>query len=239
MDYRRSDEGRFASLLAKTQPFREAHAGRQFVVESDAASIMRRFDLDSYIGFGFQVFACLHLFEGTHGTGLIASDYAQFQEIAVGPRGTCTVTNHLFSSREMAIGTLDPDVTRGQKAAVLAQDSLALSALSFCKDYAVRPDNCGVCSKCLRSKAMFYAATGTVPPIFRDMSLDLARMPGFDLSRSYERVFALDMARLASDHGREAEFAPLLGRVVERQAPASLRHRLYKWRKLLRSRLSG
>ena len=239
MDYRRGDPERFARLLAKTQPFRKAHSGRQFVVDSDAASIMRRFGIDSYLGFGFQVFACLHLFDGSHCTGLIASDYARYQEIAVGPRGTCTATNHLFSSRQMAIRTLDTEVTRGDKVAALADDHLALSALSFCKDYAVRPDNCGVCSKCLRTKAMFYAAIGTVPPIFRDPSLDLAAMPGFDLSRSYERVFALDMSRIARERGREAEFAPLMGTVATRTGPASLKHRVYKWRKMLASRLTG
>lgn len=239
MDYRRSDPGRFERLLERTLPFREAHAGRQFVVESDAASVMRRFDIDAVTGFGFHVYACLHLFEPTHARGLMAADYAAFQELLVGPHGTTSAVNPLFASRGMTAETLDLDMTRGDKAAALAGDPLALSALSFCKDDAVRPDNCGVCTKCVRTKAMFHAATGTVPPIFRDMSFDPASMRGLDLSRRTERVFALDMLRIARERGRGAEFEPLLTAIAAHKGPASLRHRLYTWRNRIASRLGA
>jgi hypothetical protein len=239
MDYRLGDRGRFARLIERSRPLCEALAGRHLVVASDAATVMRRFDVESYLGFGFQVFACLHLFAASHARGLIAADYPPWQELLVGPRGTFSGTNALFSSSRFAIGTLGLTATRGEKVAALARDPLALAALSFCKDYAARPDNCGVCSKCLRTKAMFVAATGEVPPIFRDPAFDLAAMPGLDLGRPYERVFAQDILRLARAGGREALVAPLVAGLAAPQGPRSWRHRLYKLRMLLRTRLQG
>ena len=240
MDYRLSDDDRFVALMTKTAAFRSAFGAGQLRVGSDAASVMRRFGVSSYLGFGFQIFACLRLFEDRFSGCAIAADYAPFQEIAVGPRGTGTVTDGLFASPDFQVTTLGTTHTRAQKAEALASHPLALSALTFCKDYAVRPDNCGRCSKCQRTKAMFWAATGAIPPVFRDLSFDPANLRGFDLSRSYERVFALDILQLAGRHGRRDAFSGLVAAVESAEAPTramSLRGRLYQARMLLRSRL--
>ena len=63
MDYRRDDHKRFARLLEKTQAFRDVYAGQQIRIRSNAASIMRRFGVQSDIGHGLQLFSSLFLFE--------------------------------------------------------------------------------------------------------------------------------------------------------------------------------
>ncbi|MCP1168514.1 hypothetical protein [Limimaricola litoreus] len=239
MDYRRGDTEKFDRLMKRTQPLREARAGEHLVVRSDAASVLRRVGVESFLGFGFQIFACFHLFADRYEGGALSADHADWQELLIGPYGATGATNRLFGSAGFGIRTLDPSMTRGEKVAAIADDDLALSALSFCKDYAVRPENCGVCSKCMRTKAMFFAATGAVPPIFLDSVLDTERMQALDLSRRNEQVFAMDLVRIARANGREADFAKLAEAIRAPSAAPSAKQRLYKYRMLLRSRLLG
>lgn len=239
MDYRRGDTEKFDRLMARTHPFREARAGAHIVVRSDAASVLRRVGVESFLGFGFQIFACFHLFADHYEGGALSADHADWQELLIGPYGATGATNRLFGSAGFGIRTLDPSMTRGEKLAAISSEDLALSALSFCKDYAVRPENCGVCSKCMRTKAMFFAATGAVPPIFLDPALDTDRMQALDLSRRNEQVFAMDLVRIARANGREADFAELAEAIRTPRAAPSAKQRLYKYRMLLRSRLSG
>lgn len=237
MDYRRDDEGRFARLQAKTAAFRAAHAGRQVVVRSDAASVMRRFEVGPDIGHGFHLFAALSLFEASHPRAVIAADFTPEEYALVGPWGTGPLTNARFATAAQEVSTVGLDRSRADKVADLAADPLALGSLSFCVDYAARPENCGRCSKCVRTKAMFVAATGEVPPIFLDGAFSPSDLVALDLSRPTEVAFAGALLRRARASGHLAPFEGLAARLAAGRRGRSLRGRLYQARALLRTRL--
>ena len=206
MDYRRTDHERFQKLQERTALFRQKHAGKSIEVRSNAASVMRRFGVSSSIGHGFQLFSTLFLFDCTYKTGLIAADFNFKQDYLTIPWGTNSLTNPLFVGSRMKIQTLANDVTRGEKLKSLYSDSIALRTLSFCKNYSVRPDNCGTCSKCVRTKAMFHAAGLDIPDIFLIGGFDVADLKFLDLSKPIEVAFCTDVLKLARASGRESDF---------------------------------
>ena len=228
MDYRRDDRDRFDRLLARTEPFRAACAGELLVARSDAASVMRRFGIAPEVGFSFQLAATCFLMENRYDTAHVAADFADFQEVMVGPYSTASAVARLFRHEGMGFHLLGLDKTRSEKVAQIAADPRALRSLSFCKDYATRPENCGLCSKCVRSKAMFHAALGEVPDIFLSRDFHPRDLERLDLSRRFEQIFARDILSLARRAGREAEFAALAARL---EAPAPVqgaKYYLYK-----------
>ena len=206
MDYRRTDHERFQKLQERTALFRQKHAGKSIEVRSNAASVMRRFGVSSSIGHGFQLFSTLFLFDCNYKTGLIAADFNFKQDYLTIPWGTNSLTNPLFVGSRMKIQTLANDVTRGEKLKSLYSDSIALRTLSFCKNYSVRPDNCGTCSKCVRTKAMFHAAGLDIPDIFLIGGFDVADLKFLDLSKPIEVAFCTDVLKLARASGRESDF---------------------------------
>jgi hypothetical protein len=60
------------------------------------------------------------------------------------------------------------DIMRGEKMHLIHGSMEALSSLTFCVDYRARPNNCGRCSKCVRTKAMLLPSVGVVPDVFLD-----------------------------------------------------------------------
>jgi hypothetical protein len=206
MDYRHEDHERFEKLKDRTARFRETYAGESIEVRSNAASIMRRFGVSSSIGHGFQLFSTLFLFDATHGAGLISADFTASQDYLTMPWGTNSLTNPMFQGNRMKIETLSNDVTRGEKLRQLHSDELALNTLSFCKNYSVRPDNCGTCSKCVRTKAMFHAAGLDIPDIFLIGGFDANDLRFLDLSKPIEVAFCADVLDLARQSGRVDDF---------------------------------
>ncbi|WP_319824233.1 hypothetical protein [Thalassovita sp.] len=236
MDYRRGDTERFQKLLDRTAEFRRQRTGAHLIVKSDAASVMRRFGIPADRGFGFQLAASFFLFEHRYGHFLTAADFADFQECLVGPYSTSSCLTHHYSSGGSQSRLLGLETTRAEKVAMLLNDDLALRSVSFCKDYNTRPDNCGACSKCVRTKAMFFAHSQKVPDIFLTPGFTPNDLGSVDMSRTFERIFAQDVLSMARQHGNETYFTRLAEGLHDPDPPTGLKLTLHKLRIMLKAR---
>lgn len=209
MDYDVSDTERFSQLLKKTSPLTKKANGKHFISRSNAAEIMDKFGIDGGIGHGFHLFGNLFLFEDCFEHGVIASDCSEYIDFLISPWGTNHITNDLFKSERFNIKTLDSNIDRAEKTGELTKlkhADIALTSASFCKDRSSRPNNCGVCSKCVRTKAMFYTETGGIPNIFLNSSFESTDVRKIDLSDRGERALMLDLLNSAYRNGKAAEF---------------------------------
>ena len=93
----------------------------------------------------------------------------------------------------------------------------------FCRKEAVLPANCGTCDKCVRTKAMFLAATGSVPKLFVDNSFDEALMLKLGLG-GREPTQLLDLYAYAKERG-VVDKVPGLSHLIDecRRQSASVR----------------
>lgn len=222
MDYRRQDHERFQKLQERTARFRKRYAGESIEVRSNAATVMRRFGVSSSIGHGFQLFSTLFLFDHAYDQGLIAADFTTDQDYLTIPWGTNSLTNPMFVGGRMKIVTLSNDVTRGEKLRSLHSDEMSLRTLSFCKNYSVRPDNCGTCSKCVRTKAMFHAAGLEIPKIFLIDGFDSNDLRFLDLSKPIEVAFCADVLNLARESGRLDDFSIISDQLFSKKKRSKL-----------------
>lgn len=236
MDYRRGDAEKFNKLLAKTADLRSERTGNLITIRSDAASVMRRFGIKPDLGFGFQLASSLFLFDHKYGQFLTAADFADFQECLIGPYGTAASLTHLYSSSTNRMTLLGLSSSKSEKIDFVSNDPLALKSISFCKDYDTRPENCGVCSKCVRTKAIFLAATGRVPDIFVSPGFSENDMESFDLTKPYERVFAYEIMRRARQTNTTGSFKVLQGKLDNPASPSGLKYMLYRLKVLRRAR---
>ncbi|WP_319824285.1 hypothetical protein [Thalassovita sp.] len=236
MDYRRDDHDRFGRLLDKTAALRKARAGRSLTVWTDAASVYRRFGIPPTLGFGFILGTAQFLHARGHRKGVIAADIARHLECVNGPYGTSSVITPLMNDGAFACALEGLQVSRMDKVAALLGDELALASLSFCKDYGTRPENCGVCPKCVRTKAQIYALGGSIPPIFRDRSLTPAHFKGISVSDPIYAEPFRRMIRLADREGRGDVFAPVRAQLEGRRAVGGIRLKLYRLQAMLKAR---
>ncbi|WP_022961412.1 hypothetical protein [Halopseudomonas pelagia] len=240
MDYDADDTVRFNALLAKTRPLRDLAINEHYIVRSNAAEIMARYGTHGDCGHGFQLFGSLFLLEDRYRSGSIAADCTRQIEMLICPWGTSSLTNPLFASSQFHINTLDIDLGRPEKLAALSTNEMALQCVSFCKKRKIRPDNCGVCSKCSRSKAMFLAETGRIPDMFLDNSFSEDMLLDIDLSNRGERGSAMDLISSAARNGRLSLFPQLTARLCAKPARQSwLERQKAIWVKRIRQLNAG
>jgi len=134
----------------------------------------------------------------------LAADYRLDQQFSAHPWGNNSATNPLFNDGTTFLRTDGDDVARSAKTVLLSESEVALDALSFCVDYKFRPNNCGRCSKCTRTKLMFLAATGTVPDIFVSSDLETNAISSIQLNKKSERAFFTDLYSCAKENDRLA-----------------------------------
>ncbi|WP_313516576.1 hypothetical protein [Pseudomonas sp.] len=168
LDYRYHDDSKFLGLLEKTRGFSSRICENHYRIKTDAYDAYGALGIDSGLAHIYVLAGLLFMYETQYRSGEIAADYSRIEEYLFWPWGTSSVTNDYFSGSGFALRTADQDIDRVQKMELLASSPEALAALSVCKDYSFRPNNCGVCAKCLRTKLQFEAATGSVPAIFSD-----------------------------------------------------------------------
>lgn len=235
MDYDADDTVRFNALLSRIRPLRDLAINEHYIARSNAAEIMARYGIHGDCGHGFQLFGSLFLFEDSYRNGSIAADCTKQIEMLICPWGTSSLTNPLFASNQFHINTLDLDLGRPEKLAALSTSQMALQCVSFCKKRKIRPDNCGVCSKCTRSKAMFLAETGRIPEMFLDNSFSETMLLDIDLSNRGERGSAMDLISSAARNGRLSLFPQLTARLCAKPARQSwLKRQRARWAKRFR-----
>jgi 7-cyano-7-deazaguanine synthase in queuosine biosynthesis len=207
MDYRFSDLEKFQALMDKTAAFRREMFDNSLTVRTNLYSVYDAIGCnphDSHVTHIFALFACGSLFSD-YGTYFIASDHRLDQQFSAFPYGSNSATNRLMRNANGRLTTCDDDVSRSEKVERLIQSGIDLSSLSICVDYESRPQNCGVCSKCVRTKTIFYAASKKVPSIFHDMSMRNDWYRSMSLNKKSDRIFFGDILDALRRHGLQNE----------------------------------
>lgn len=194
-DYGPKDRTGFSTLIARTDQLLESLNYDRITIWSDNRA--QSWVITYGCGLASSVFLLSDLFE----IGIIGADYTPEQDMAVVPMGSNHITNPLLAGSDFSLQTDCTEVLRSQKVKHLAGNPTALQALSFCIDKSVHPDNCGVCRKCVRTKAMFLASTGACPDIFRDQTLTADHLRSVDLTIRSEFACFCDLYNCAVDNG--------------------------------------
>lgn len=173
MDYKYDDIDKFDALMRQTEKFRNRYFQNSISVRTNIYRVYNTVGCnprDGYIIHIFALFASGSLFRN-YGRYYIAADCRFDQEYSVHPYGSNSATNRLMANENGTLVTRDDDISRAEKTLILANSGIDLASLSICVNYKVRPFNCGICSKCIRTKVMFYANTGVIPDIFRNREI--------------------------------------------------------------------
>jgi hypothetical protein len=199
MDYK--DDQRFAALLRKTETFANINSHERLAIKTNLPSVYKKYGLSGGITHGFSLAASAFLFSRLFVRAEIAADYTRAQEYLVHPWGTNSLTNQFFASNAFHLNTAHLELGRTEKVGLIAESDLALGSVSFCKDDTFRPENCGRCSKCVRTKAMFLVSVGYIPGIFIDSGFDFDLFNQLNLNKKTERAFLLDLWLSARTRG--------------------------------------
>jgi len=144
--------------------------------------------------------SCLFLLSDLFEQGTLAADSTHAEGMLWFPWGSNRVTNAYFVGSDFSVRTVGAEATRTEKIMKIIAAGIDPQWLSFCRKRGVFPDNCGTCRKCARTKAMFLAATGSIPQIFRDNGFDEALF-GRMIRKSSDRAHLFDIYFCAQDRG--------------------------------------
>lgn len=251
MDYRLEDEQKFDALKSKIAPFSRLVGDGHIFVRTDAYATYRKYNVNlrdaPHVSHIFALAGCTFLFSERYENVFIASDCRLDQQFRTPPWGSNSVTNAYFDDGCTRLATLDDHLTRTEKMPLILSSAEALSSVSFCNNYRTRPDNCGRCDKCIRTKLMFFVACGTVPDIFSDSSIPSDWHRHFDLATEYQRVMLLDILTCAKRTSRFAQVPNAKALYAALKAPVATKNKKRKGlsgraRKVLaslRKKLSG
>ncbi|QGM26851.1 MULTISPECIES: hypothetical protein [Acinetobacter] len=195
MDYKVNDNSKFEQLLDKTQILRSSIFGQSRFVKTNIYTVYNQQKCNpkgTHVTHIFSLFASLSLFEG-YQHYLIASDERLDQQFVSHPYGSNSASNKLMHNTTGSLITVDDDVTRFEKTAYLVKHNFNLSSLSACGDAKARPHNCGICIKCLWTKAMLLSISGEIPDIFLDTTLEESWFERIDLRDLTNQMYAFDI----------------------------------------------
>lgn len=222
MDYNPEQDGPFSALMQRTAPLLQSLNYDRVVLRTNASRIA-----SGHHAWGMALAGHGFLFSGLFKRANFAADFTWMQDLVTFPWGLNHVTNRLFRCASFEVVPRCEDATRCEKAGALASDPQALQATSFCKRRDVRPDNCGKCSKCLRTKVMFAAMTGEIPAgVFLDPSFSEREIYAIDLSSTIERVCFVDAYQQARLKGTLSQFPGIEKRFSREVAAISARARI-------------
>lgn len=210
MDYDEENAAGFADLLRRIAPFLERQNYAQITVHSNARRIA-----SGHHAWGFSVAGYAFLLGDLFERACLAADETWEIDMMLHPWGLNHATNRFFRGSGFAMERICDDMTRSQKIAVLADDPVALAGISFCKRRDIRPANCGLCNKCVRTKAMFRGMTGRIPPIFLSAELTPRLVRRSFGKSAIERANFRDLHIRSRALGPEHE-VPGLGDLLER-----------------------
>jgi hypothetical protein len=207
LDYARDkgDSDAFAKLLAKTEPLLEALNYQRIIIRTDASRLPQR------LTHAFTLASCLFLLSDLFAEGLLAADLTPPQDAVAFPWGSNHITNPYLAGSDFAVRTIGAEIGRTAKLAAIAATQY-LPFLACCRQRDSAPVNCGVCWKCVQTKAMLLAATGSIPDIFRNGTLDECLMQNFKPDKYRAELF--DLYGYAKDRG-VVDVVPGLERLVE------------------------
>lgn len=237
MDYKARDDARFESLMAKGLPLIQDLAYESASVKTNAAEYVAPLSYSH----GFLLASILFLFSGHFKKGVIASDCTWEQDMLISPWGSNHVTNEYFASENFKLETAEANLSRIQKISAISAHPVALNSVSFCKNYKSRPDNCGQCTKCIRTKTMFIAELGSCPPIFHVTELTEEQVASITLEKKSDFMFFFDVVLSARANGNLEKLAGLeikVERYIAKQKALLAEKKLSMPKKLARRVLS-
>lgn len=226
MNYNHASDTSLNELFDKTATLIDRLGLRRLVVRTDLGAQMGRLGMTH----AFLLASSLFLVNRSFSRGFIAADITNAQDFLAFPWGTNHITNDLFAGSHFRMETLSQDATRIWKLDYLRRNPLAMDAISFCGNRRVQPANCGVCSKCLRTKTMFLALDGTCPEIFLVPGVTAKQIRQLDVSSNaaFKHYFeVLEIAR------RNRTISTLPGLEEKLQNGIESRRRRYVFRRAL------
>ncbi|WP_162917377.1 hypothetical protein [Dongia deserti] len=209
LEYKLEDESKFQAFKSKVSPFSSLVGTEHIFVRTDAYATYNKCRVNlpaAHFSHIFALAGSAFLYTENYGDIFIAADYRRDQQFITHPWGSNSATNVYFDDGCTRLVTLDDHLTRTEKMPLILSSKEALASVTFCTNNRSRPNNCGRCQKCTRTKLMFFVASGTVPEIFADPSIPSDWYSRFDLHKSYQRAFLLDIVTSAK---RNSLFAHL------------------------------
>ena len=132
----------------------------------------RAFCPDWEMGFAAGVIAGLSLVAPAVGAGTaIMADDMDYPTQRY-PWGSNFITNRMLGTAALEVTGCGGDLTRVDKAAVVAHAPAVANDLRVCWQGPDLSSNCGECPKCILTKLNFLAATGSVPPCLSPLRAD-------------------------------------------------------------------
>lgn len=200
MDYRQNNTAGFSRHLNKTGFFLEKLNINRITLKTNLHDFVNGDHVWGLVlaGHGFLF---NHMFEMCH----FSADYANYQDFVAFPWGSNHVTNAYYGGTDFEFKPQSEQYTRSDKAKYFMDHSNLLPHLSFCTNGETKPDNCGLCSKCIRTKVMFLAVSGKIPEIFLDSSMERTYLKNIKNKKSAEKAFFLDLFQAIKKNNREEE----------------------------------
>lgn len=135
-----------------------------------------------------------------------------------------------LAGSDYRLESLFEDTSRVAKVGCIASHD-AVGSLSFCKRKELRPKNCGECNKCIRTKIMMAASSGTVPDVFLEPALTRKFVNSLDLSIPIERTFFITSYQAARANGTLSAIPGMEERFESLRNPLAVRiRRLFRGR---------
>lgn len=208
MDYHLAEEPRFGRLLAKTAPLLDLLGYRRVVVRANFREVFKGPISNAH---AFVFASCQFLFKPLFTRAVMSADNTPEHDM-LSFDSSNHVTNKYFAGTDFRMDTAGAADTRTDKIEALARRPDILPFLAFCTARTHKPENCGRCSKCIRTKAMFIAASGATPPIFDDMDFSWRHLARINVRVRRHYAFFADLAITARRNGT----IHLLGDIEER-----------------------
>jgi len=211
LDYRRGhgSEARFAKLIAKTDPLLERLNLQRLIVRTNAERSPQK------LTHGFTLAACTFLLSDLFEEAVIAADLTEAEDMVAFPWGTNHITNRYLTGSDFTLRTDCIEVGRSEKLAAIVASEIGLPFLSCCRQESAFPENCGTCSKCVRTKSMLLVTMGSVPEIFVDNTVNENLIEKLDLNNRFERAELFDLYHYAKQRGLEGKVPGLLRLIQE------------------------
>jgi 7-cyano-7-deazaguanine synthase in queuosine biosynthesis len=205
IDYKPDAHQAFADFMTKTTPLTERLALRRIIVRTNLGQITRNLALNHGFCLAGTGFLFRELFTSCH----LAHDYTHAQSMLAFPWGTNYVTNAYFRGTDYKLTSMDADISRTQKVGFLATKPELLETITFCVNPSTRPENCGRCDKCVRTKAMFIVEHGSVPPIFMDSHFERHHTRSLNFNSRKEVAFFTELFARARAKGNQDQLLDL------------------------------
>jgi hypothetical protein len=201
------DDDNMPLLVGKTEPSLKKLGYKRLIVRTNAHR-----EPFAYTN-GMTLASCAFLLSDLFDAGCIAADLTPWEEMAVFPWGANSVANEYFAGSDFAVKTVGGSATRTEKIFERLEAGVDPNWWSFCRNRKVLPGNCGVCRKCVKTKAMLLLATGNFPDIFVDKRFDEALV--MDTLQNYsDRIQVFDVYFKAVERGM-VEQVPGLAALID------------------------